>query len=102
MKFNILEFNFSEKLSPYCLVHPNCMDDLTNKTPSETEVYDAVILGDAVDGFCYKNLNKAFQTIMKTGCDFYCLGLGRFYREGKYVRAVEVQLGYSIVSTFIL
>ena len=29
------------------------MDDLTNKTPSDTEVYDAVILGDAVDGFCY-------------------------------------------------
>ena len=70
------------------------MDDLTNKTPSETEVYDAVILGDAVDGFCYKNLNKAFQTIMKTGCHFYSLGLGRFYREGKYVRAVEVPLGY--------
>ena len=58
------------------------MDDLTNKTPSDTEVYDAVILGDAVDGFCYKNLNKAFQTIMKTGCHFYSLGLGRFYREG--------------------
>ena len=38
-------------------------------------------LGDAVDGFSYKNLNKAFQLIMKTGCPFYSLGLGKFYRE---------------------
>ena len=42
-----------------------------------TEIYDSVILGDAVDGFCYKNLNKAFQIVMKTGCPFYSLGLGR-------------------------
>ena len=38
-------------------------------------------LGDAVDGFSYKNLNKAFQLIMKTDCPLYSLGLGKFYRE---------------------
>ena len=45
----------SEKLTPYCLVHPNCLDDLINETP-DPEVHDSVILGDAVDGFDYKVL----------------------------------------------
>lgn len=44
-------------LKPYLLVHPNCLPDfegidISNKDPN------CVILGDAVDEFSYKNLNK--------------------------------------------
>jgi len=91
----------SEKLNPYYLVHPNCMEDLlggSNAEDLQEEVdYDSVILGDAVDGFNYKNLNQAFQIIMKKSCPFYSLGLGKYYREdgdltldvGPFAKAIE-------------
>lgn len=65
----------SKKLNPYLLVHPNCLDDLPQA--KEGEAFDSVVLGDAVDGFSYQNVNKAFRIIMKTGGDLYSLGKGR-------------------------
>jgi len=92
----------SEKLNPYFLVHPNCMEDLLDgssnaEDPQEDVEYDSVILGDAVEGFNYKNLNQAFQIIMKKSCPFYSLGLGKYYREdgdltldvGPFTKAIE-------------
>jgi hypothetical protein len=71
-----------KSLKPYFLVHPNCKDDL-GPTAAEDNVgdYDCVVLGDAVDHFTYKNLNKAFQLIMKTGCPLYALGKGKYYQD---------------------
>jgi len=71
-----------KSLKPYFLVHPNCIDDL-GPTATENNVgdYDCVVLGDAVDKFTYKNLNEAFQLIMKTGCPLYALGKGKYYQD---------------------
>ena len=67
-----------QSLNPYYLVHPNCLGDLPKV--DKPDEFDSVVIGDAVDGFSYKNLNKAFQLIMK-GCPFYALGKGKFYQE---------------------
>jgi len=71
-----------KSLKPYYLVHPNCKDDLGPTAKEENvEQYDCVVLGDAVDDFTYRNLNKAFQLIMKTGCPLYALGKGKYYQD---------------------
>ena len=44
-------------LKPYLLVHPNCLPDFDGIDTSNSDP-NCVILGDAVDGFSYKNLNK--------------------------------------------
>ena len=54
-----------DNLKPYLLVHPNCLPDfegidVSNKDPN------CVILGDAVDEFSYKNLNKVCK------CEYKC------------------------------
>jgi len=71
-------------LKPYFLVHPNCLEDLgPTATQDETGTcdYNCVVMGDAVDLFSYRNLNKAFQLIMKTGCPLYALGKGKYYQD---------------------
>lgn len=88
-----------QRLKPFFLVHPNCMSDLTADDPSAAggQDFNAVVIGDAVDGFSYRNLNKAFQLIMKTGCPLYSLGRGKYYQEdgeltldvGPFVAALE-------------
>ena len=47
----------TKKLNPYLLVHPNCLPDFDGVCKSNQEL-NCVILGDAVDGFSYQNLNK--------------------------------------------
>ena len=71
--------SLSKDLHPYLLVHPNCLSDLSpvNSTPP----YDSVVLGDAVEGFSYANINEAFRVLMKTGGDLYTLGKGKYYKE---------------------
>ena len=44
-------------LKPYLLVHPNCLPDFDDVNTSSEEP-NCVVLGDAVDGFSYRNLNK--------------------------------------------
>merc|ERR1711983_314524 len=67
-------------LKPYLLVHPNCLPDF-NDVNTSSEEPNCVVLGDAVDEFSYKNLNKVFQLLVKSGGDLYSLGKGKFYRE---------------------
>ena len=47
----------ANNLKPYFLVHPNCLPDFDGISLSD-ENPDCVVLGDAVDEFNYKNLNK--------------------------------------------
>ena len=47
----------TKKLNPYLLVHPNCLPDFDGVCKSNQEL-NCVILGDAVDGFSYQNINK--------------------------------------------
>ena len=73
-----------KSLRPFTLVHPNLSTDLPAMAAGSE--YNCVVIGDAVDEFSYKNLNEAFQIITDTGCPFYSLGKGKFYREdGKLV-----------------
>ena len=46
-----------KNLKPYLLVHPNCLSDFDGVDISGKEP-NCVVLGDAVDGFSYKNLNQ--------------------------------------------
>ena len=50
----------SRGLKPFYLVHPNCLPDLLSSasTDASDETFDCVVLGDAVDGFSYKNINE--------------------------------------------
>ena len=61
-------------LNPFLLVHPNCLPDLPQ--PADDKEFDSVVLGDAVDGFSYANINKAFQVLNKTQGPFFSLGKG--------------------------
>ena len=50
-------------LKPYLLVHPNCLPDFDGIESSDEDP-NCVVLGDAVDEFSYKNLNKVFIHIL--------------------------------------
>ena len=50
-------------LKPYLLVHPNCLPDFDGIDSSDEDP-NCVVLGDAVDEFSYKNLNKVFIHIL--------------------------------------
>ena len=80
-----------ENLRPHLLVNPNCVADFEGINSSDEEP-NCVVLGDAVDGFSYQNLNEAFQRLISTGGNLYSLGKSRFYRVGS-----ELHLG---VGTF--
>ena len=49
-------------LKPYLLVHPNCLPDFDGVDSSDEDP-NCVVLGDAVDEFSYKNLNKVIIQI---------------------------------------
>ena len=55
-------------LKPYLLVHPNCLPDFDGINTSDGEP-NCVVLGDAVDGFSYKNLNKVTPKLHKIDFD---------------------------------
>ncbi len=77
-----------DNLRPYLLVHPNCLSDLPtdvvdlNKNTKEEDysAFDSVVLGDAVDEFSYRNINRAFRVLDKSGGDLYSLGKGKYYK----------------------
>lgn len=80
-------------LSPMLLVHPSIVPefaDLVGATP------DAVLLGDAGDGFTHARLNRAFRLLMD-GAPLLAMGNNRYFREadglsldiGPYVAALE-------------
>jgi len=83
----------SHGLHPYLLVHPALEQefaDLVGDAP------DAVLLGDAEDGFSYANLNRAFRLLME-GAPLLAMGDNRYFRDrdglsldiGPFVAALE-------------
>jgi len=65
-------------LHPYLLVHPaleNELADLAGDPP------DAVLVGDAADGFTYAALNRAFRLLVE-GAPLLAMGNNRYFREG--------------------
>ena len=80
-------------LRPYCLVHRNIrseFDDFDQRDPN------AVLIGDAAEGFDYASLNRAFQLCME-GAPLLGVGYNRYFRSGGelmmdvggFIRAVE-------------
>jgi len=65
-------------LHPYFLVHPALeaeFADLVGDSP------DAVLVGDAADGFTYAALNRAFRLLLD-GAPLLAMGNNRYFREG--------------------
>ncbi len=63
---------------PYCLVHRDIQSefaDLDQNAPN------AVIIGDAADGFNYANLNRAFQ-LCQQGAPLIGIGRNRYFKLG--------------------
>ncbi len=63
---------------PYCLVHQNIQSEFADLDQSEP---NAVIIGDAADGFTYANLNRAFQ-LCQQGAPLIGIGRNRYFKLG--------------------
>lgn len=89
----------TRQLRPFMLIHPALEQefaDLRRDSP------DAVLLGDAGDGFSYENLNRAFRLLM-AGAPLLAMGNNRYFQEadglsldiGPFVSALEYASGAS-------
>jgi len=81
-------------LSPHLLVHPDLEKDFANLDGSAGE---AVVVGDAAQGFTYAALNTAFRKLLD-GAEFLALARNRSFRDddgelsldaGPFVAALE-------------
>jgi HAD superfamily hydrolase (TIGR01458 family) len=84
----------SRKLSSHLLIHPDLAEDFANVGDSEGE---AVVIGDAADGFTYAALNAAFRKLL-LGAEFLALARNRSFKDedgevsldvGAFVTALE-------------
>jgi len=84
-------------LHPYLLVHPALEAEFTDRVG---ETPDAVLVGDAADGFTYAALNRAFRMIVD-GAPLLAMGNNRYFRDndglsldiGPFVAALEYASG---------
>lgn len=85
----------SRGLRPHLLVHPGLLPEFEGL---DTHEPDAVILGDAGDGFSYRAMNDAFRIFIEhPGAPLIALARNRYFREadglsldaGPYVAALE-------------
>jgi HAD superfamily hydrolase (TIGR01458 family) len=81
-------------LNPRLLVHPALEEDFENIPKGKRE---AVVIGDAEDGFTYQSLNRAFRALIG-GAPFIALAKNRSFRDadgalsldsGAFVAALE-------------
>ncbi len=80
-------------LNAVFLVHPNIESEFSTDAARPV---NAVMVGDAAEGFCYENLNRAFRYLLD-GAGLYAMGINRYFREqqgfsldaGPFVRALE-------------
>jgi HAD superfamily hydrolase (TIGR01458 family) len=84
----------ARQLSPHLLIHPALQEDFANLPASGTE---AVVIGDAADGFTYVALNAAFRKLL-AGAEFLALAHNRSFKDedgelsldtGAFVAALE-------------
>ncbi len=84
----------ARSLSPHLLVHPNLVEDFAGLGGSAGE---AVVIGDAADGFTYAALNAAFRKLL-AGAAFVALARNRSFKDedgelsldtGAFVTALE-------------
>lgn len=85
-------------LVPYLLIHPDLEAEFTEYKKSAH--INAVLVGDAGDGFTYDKMNTAFRLI-RDGATFLALGVNRYFKDesqfsldaGPFVRALEFATG---------
>ncbi len=78
---------------PYCLIHKNIKHEFSDIDQTNP---NAVIIGDAADGFNYHNLNRAFQ-LCKQGMPLIGIGRNRYFKlnnellldAGPFISAIE-------------
>lgn len=83
----------SKNLSPFLLIHPDLEQDFTDLLSDEP---NAVVIGDAAQGFSYDNMNEAFRVLME-GAPLIAMGKNQYFREadglsldmGPFVAALE-------------
>jgi len=87
----------AERLAPYLLIHPGLAEDFAGIAADGTQ---AVVIGDAGEGFTYAVLNHAFRLLM-TGAPLLALATNRYFRDadglsldaGPFVAALEHAAG---------
>lgn len=80
-------------LRPYCLIHNNILSEFSQ---FEQEDPNAVLLGDAGEGFNYSSLNRAFQ-LCQQGAALVGIGYNRYFKldgqlmldAGPFIKAIE-------------
>jgi len=85
-------------LIPYLLIHPNLEPEFAEY--KQNPDINAVLVGDAGDGFTYDKMNAAFRYI-RAGATFLALGVNRYFRDGDqfsldagpFVQALEFATG---------
>ncbi len=83
----------SRGLRPYCLIHDAIREEFADLDQSDP---NAVIIGDAADGFTYAALNRAFELCLE-GAPLVGIGRNRYFRldgrflldAGPFITAVE-------------
>ncbi|XP_072026927.1 phospholysine phosphohistidine inorganic pyrophosphate phosphatase-like [Amphiura filiformis] len=69
-----------KSLKPFLVVHPDALPDFAEFDLSEP--HNCVVLGDAVSGFSYENMNKAFRVLINQDNPLLIsMGRGRYYKE---------------------
>ena len=95
----------SRGLRPYLLIHPGLMPDFAGV---DTHEPNAVLIGDAADGFSYAALNAAFRVLVdQPGAPLIALANNRYFRSadglwldaGPYVAALEYAAGVRALIT---
>lgn len=82
------------RLVPYLLIHPNLKPEFAEL--EQRAAVNAVLVGDAGDGFTYAGMNEAFRLI-RDGAALLALGTNRYFKDGDqfsldagpFVRALE-------------
>ncbi len=85
-------------LRPYLLIHPALEEEFADF--DQAGAINAVLIGDAAQGFTYARMNRAFRYLMD-GAEFLALGINRYFREsdglsldaGPFVQALEYATG---------
>ena len=80
-------------LRPYCLVHRDIQSEFSDL---EQQQPNAVVIGDAAEGFCYDSLNRAFQ-LCQQGAPLIGIGYNRYFKlnsellldAGPFIKAIE-------------
>ncbi len=97
------DYVLKHQLRPYCLIHPNLeteFNDLDQTQPN------AVVIGDAAEGFTYENLNTVFRLCME-GAPLIAIGHNKYFKKngvfyldaGPFVEAIEYACDIEAVIT---